>query len=68
MVNFEMIGKTLTTGANQVYITGFNRSNMAKVMNIISPDFVQFLPQAKELDLFQRSDNYSFFKLLNIPA
>ena len=68
MVNFEMIGKTLTTGANQVYITCFNRSNMAKVMNIISPDFVQFFPQAKELDLFQRSDNYSFFKLLNIPA
>lgn len=68
MVNFEMIGKTLTTGVNQVYITGFNRSNMAKVMNTIAPDFVQFLPQAKELNLFQRSDNYSFFKQLNVPA
>ena len=68
MVNFEMIGKTLTTGANQVYITGYNRSNMAEVMNTITPNFVQFLPQAKELNLFQRSDNYSFFKQLNIPA
>ena len=68
MVNFEMIGKTLTTGANQVYVTGYNRSNMAEVMNTIDPNFVQFLPQAKELNLFQRSDNYSFFKQLNIPA
>lgn len=68
MVNFEMIGKTLTTGANQVYITGYNSSNMAKVMNAITPDFVHFLPQAKEFNLFQRSDNYSFFKQLNIPA
>jgi len=68
MVNFEMIGKTLTTGSNQVYMTGYNRSNMAEVMNTIAPDFVQFLPQAKEFNLFQRSDNYSFFKQLNIPA
>ena len=68
MVNFEMIGKTLTTGANQVYITGYNRSNMAEVMNTITPNFVQFLPQAKEFNLFRRSDNYSFFKQLNIPA
>ena len=68
MVNFEMIGKTLTTGANQVYITGYNRSNMANVMNTIAPNFVQFLPQAKKLNLFQRSDNYPFFRQLNIPA
>ena len=68
MVNFEMIGKTLTSGPNQVYITGFNRSNMAEEMNAISPNFVQFLPQAKEFNLFQRSDNYSFYKTLQIPA
>ena len=68
MVNFEMIGKTLTTGSTQVYMTGYNRSNMAEVMNTIAPDFVQFLPQAKEFNLFQRSDNYSIFKQLNIPA
>ena len=68
MVNFEMIGKTLTTGANQVYMTGYNYSNMPEVMNAISPDFVQFLPEAKELNLFKRSDNFAFYQKLEIPA
>ena len=68
MVNFEMLGITLTTGANQVYMTGFKLSNMEKVMNQISNDFVRFLPQAKELNLFKRSDNYAFYKAFNVPA
>ena len=68
MVNFEMLGITLTTGANQVYMTGFKLSNMEKEMNQISDDFVRFLPQAKELNLFKRSDNYAFYKAFNVPA
>lgn len=68
MINFEMIGKTLTTGANQAYMTGYNYSNMPEVMNTISPNFVQFLPEAKELNLFRRSDNYAFFQELETPA
>lgn len=68
MINFEMIGKTLTTGANQVYMTGYNYSNMPEVINAISPNFVQFLPEAKELNLFRRSDNYAFFQELETPA
>jgi len=68
MVNFEMIGTKLTTGPNQVYLTGFNQSNMADEMNAIAPNFVQFLPEAKELNLFRRSDNYAFFLKMNIPA
>ena len=68
MINFEMIGKTLTTGVNQVYITGYKRSNMADQINAFAPNFVQFLPQAKEFNLFKRSDNYSFYKEMNIPA
>lgn len=68
MINFEMIGTTLTTGENQVYLTGYKRSNMADEMNKVSPDFVQFLPQAKELNLFNRSDNYAFYQAFNVPA
>lgn len=68
MINFEMIGTTLTTGENQVYLTGYKRSNMADEMNKVSPDFVQFLPQAKELYLFKRSDNYAFYRAFNVPA
>ena len=68
MINFEMIGTTLTTGENQVYLTGYKRSNMADEMNKVSPDFVQFLPQAKELNLFKRSDNHAFYQAFNVPA
>tara|TARA_B110000037_G_scaffold207760_1_gene255057 strand:+ start:308 stop:1252 length:945 start_codon:yes stop_codon:yes gene_type:complete len=68
MVNFEMIGTTLTSGENQVYLTGYKRSNMADEMNKISSDFVQFLPQAKELNLFKRSDNYAFHEVFKVPA
>ena len=67
MINFEMIGTTLTSGKNQVYLTGYKRSNMANEMNKVSSNFVQFLPQAKELNLFKRSDNYAFYKVFNVP-
>ncbi|MGA1030565.1 MAG: M28 family metallopeptidase [Flavobacteriaceae bacterium] len=68
MINFEMIGKILTTGANQVYMTGYERSNMADVLHTITPNFVQFLPEAKAYNLFQRSDNYAFYNVMGIPA
>ena len=68
MINFEMIGNVLTSGENQVYMTGYKMTSMAEEMNRVSPNFVQFLPEAKELNLFRRSDNYAFFKAFNIPA
>jgi len=68
MVNFEMLGITLTTGANQVYMTGYNLSDMADKMNAFSPNFVQYLPQAKEYNLFRRSDNYAFYEAFGVPA
>ncbi len=68
MVNFEMIGTTLSTGENQVYMTGYELSNMADEMNAISTNFVQFLPQAKQYNLFKRSDNYAFYEAFGIPA
>jgi len=68
MVNFEMLGATLTTGENQVYMTGYNLSDMPEKMNTYAPEFVQFLPEAKQYNLFRRSDNYSFYKIHNIPA
>ncbi len=69
MINFEMIGKILTTGKNQVYITGYDKSNCAEVMNnIAGSKFVNFLPEAVEYDLFRRSDNYSFYQAFNVPC
>ena len=68
MVNFEMLGATLTSGENQVYMTGYNLSDMPEKMNTYAPEFVQFLPEAKQYNLFRRSDNYSFYQIHNIPA
>ena len=68
MLNFEMLGKTLTNGPKKVYMTGFNNSNMAEVMNAIDPDFVQFFPRAEELNLFRRSDNYAFYQQFGVAA
>lgn len=68
MLNFEMLGKTLTNGPKKVYMTGFNNSNMADVMNEIDPDFVEFFPRAEELNLFRRSDNYAFYQQFGVAA
>ena len=68
MVNFEMLGAILTTGENQVYMTGYNLTDMPEKMNAYAPEFVQFLPEAKQYNLFRRSDNYSFYQIHNIPA
>lgn len=68
LVNFEMLGTALTTGENQVYLTGYEHSNMADVFNAVSPNFVQFLPEAKEYNLFKRSDNYPFAETFGVAA
>ncbi len=69
MVNFEMIGKTLSTGEGKVYLTGFEKSNMAEEMNkVIYGQFVTYLPEEIIYNLFKRSDNYAFFKEMNIPS
>ncbi|GAA4278234.1 M28 family metallopeptidase [Aquimarina mytili] len=70
MVNFEMIGVPLKDKPYKAYITGFNKSNMADKMNEYSDlnEFIGFLPKAKEFQLFQRSDNYPFYKEFNVPC
>lgn len=68
MINFEMIGAKLTSGPNQVFITGFNRSNLAETINNIAPNFVQFSPEAQKFNLFQRSDNFAFHQVLGSVA
>ncbi|MBL3655594.1 M28 family metallopeptidase [Fulvivirga sediminis] len=69
MLNFEMLGKTLTSGTDEVYMTGFNKSDCAAKMNeIAGKEFVKFLPVASTYGLFRRSDNYAFYKEFNIPS
>jgi|GEM_PF-945186 len=67
--NFEMIGKTLTSGANQVYITGYKKSTLAAEMNnAMGFEFVKFLPAEIRYQLFSRSDNFPFYAEYQIPS
>lgn len=69
MVNFEMIGVPMQQDYT-AYITGYNDSNMAEKMNEYAEekDLVGFLPQAKEYNLFKRSDNYPFYEAFKVPS
>ncbi len=68
MINFEMIGKEMKVGGNKVYLTGYEMSNLGQEINNVVPGFVTFLSKSKEFNLFQRSDNYPFYKVFNIPS
>ena len=67
--NFEMIGKILTTGPNKVYLTGYNKSDCAQIMNELHGSlFVEFLPAEISYQLFSRSDNFPFYAEFKIPS
>ncbi|MEM9647069.1 MAG: M28 family peptidase [Bacteroidota bacterium] len=69
MLNFEMTGVPLRVQDYVVYITGFKKSNLAEVSNhYIEENLVGYLPTAAKYGLFQRSDNYPFYKEFEIPA
>jgi len=68
MLNFEMIGVPLDKEYT-AYVTGYHKSNLADKMNAYaSASIVGYLPQAKEYQLFSRSDNYPFYQEFNVPA
>jgi hypothetical protein len=69
MINFEMIGVPRAADKSMAYMSGYNRSNFAPVLNkYAGEEVVGFFPGAKKMNLFKRSDNFPFFKELNIPA
>jgi Zn-dependent M28 family amino/carboxypeptidase len=69
MINFEMIGVPRAADKSVAYMSGYNRSNFAPMLNkYAGKEVVGFFAKAKEFNLFMRSDNFPFFKELNIPA
>ncbi|RZN82633.1 MAG: M20/M25/M40 family metallo-hydrolase [Winogradskyella sp.] len=69
MINFEMIGVPRAADKSMAYMSGYNRSNFAPILNkYAGEEVVGFFPKAKEFQLFFRSDNFPFFKELNMPA
>ena len=69
MLNFEMVGVPLVDKDYLMYVTGFEISNLAKVCNrYVGSNLVGYLPKAKEINLFKRSDNYPFHRAFNVPS
>ena len=69
MLNFEMTGVPLSGKDYLMYVTGYNRSNLAQVCNRYAKEnLVGFLPTAENYKLFQRSDNYPFHQEFQIPS
>ncbi len=69
MLNFEMVGVPMVGKDHLLYMSGYELSNMAAVSNRYSDiTFAGFLPKAKELNLFKRSDNYPFHTVFNVPS
>lgn len=68
MLNFEMLGVPMQRDY-EVFITGYKKSNMAKMMNeYAGNNFVGYLPQEFQYRLFMASDNYPFYTEFNVPS
>ncbi len=69
MLNFEMTGVPMVETDYLLYLTGFQRSNLAELCNEYGGEnLIGFLPQAKEYQIFQRSDNYPFHQVFGVPS
>ena len=69
MFNLEMIGTESKWGKNSAYITGFEKSNMGKILqnNLEKTNFKFYPDPYPEQELFYRSDNATLAKL-GVPA
>lgn len=70
MINLEMIGVPMKAKDYMAYVTGYENSNLASKFNLYSggENVLGFLPQAQQMNLFKRSDNYPFYKEFGVPA
>lgn len=69
MINFEMIGVPMKNRDFQAYLTGYETTNMAAIVNSYSnSNLLGFLPKAQEYNLFKRSDNFPIFNEFTIPS
>lgn len=69
MINIEMIGKDARFGPNSLYVTGYEQSDLAKIMqrNVDNTDFTFHPDPYPTQNLFYRSDNASL-AAVGVPA
>ncbi|SEA19606.1 M28 family peptidase [Bizionia paragorgiae] len=69
MFNLEMIGVPLNNTEHQAFLTGYDYSNLAAVMNnYAGKKLIGSSEVAKKYSLFKRSDNYPFYETFKVPA
>ncbi len=70
LINFEMMGVPFTDGRDyDVFLSGFELSNMAEKINLYSSSNVLGKSEvAVKYQLFKRSDNYPFYVAFNVPC
>lgn len=69
MLNFEMVGVPMKGKDYELFITGYNKSNLAEVSNKYGGEnFIGFSRTSREYELFQRSDNYHFYREFRVPS
>ncbi len=69
MFNIEMIGTDSKWGLNSAYITGYEKTDMGKILqkNLAGTDFTFYPDPYTEENLFYRSDNATLARL-GVPA
>ncbi|MEO5996961.1 MAG: M28 family peptidase [Chitinophagaceae bacterium] len=69
MFNIEMIGTDSKWGNNSAYITGYEKTNLGKILekNLTGTGFTFYPDPYPDQDLFYRSDNATLAKL-GVPA
>lgn len=69
MVNVEMVGKDSRFGPNALYVTGFDQSDLAEIMqrNVAGTEFAFHPDPYPTQNLFYRSDNASL-AAVGVPA
>lgn len=69
VVNFEMLGVPFTDRDYDLYVTGYDLSNMAEKLNEYGDSkFIGKSDVAVQYNLFKRSDNYPFYESFKVPS
>jgi hypothetical protein len=69
MLNFEMIGVPFIDRDYEIFLTGYELSNLGGKLNTYTNSTILGISDvAKKYNLFKRSDNYSFYKEFKVPS
>jgi len=69
MINFEMLGKPLTSSPGKVYISGYKMTDFAAVSNqLLGEEFITYEKLDDYYNIFRLADNYPFYQTFEVPS